>query len=132
MIILLVLSVVHLLEAWLEEVVIELKNPHIPEYSVLNKREHFRSAVLAGSWLFAASAAAYHLQEYWIMPALFVNRRIFFDYPLIIFRDRPRHRYEGDDWWTRNFFKRVFSTNGRLIELSFELVITAGSIYMSL
>lgn len=128
MLILLLLTVIHLVEAWLEDVVIELKNPHIPEYSVLNRREHFRSAVLAGLWLFSAMASAYQVHTLWLMPALIVNRRIFFDYALIIFRDRPRHKYEGNDWWTVNFFKRIFTTHGRLIELAFELAITAGCI----
>lgn len=129
MLIFLLLSVIHLVEAWLEETVIELKNPHISTYSILNKREHFRSAILAGMWLFSAMAAAYHVHALWLMPALLVNRRIFFDYPLIIIRDRPRYKYEGNDWWTVNFFKRVFTTNGRLVELALELVITGGCIY---
>lgn len=133
MIVLLIISIIHLLEAWLEQVVISLKNPYVPEYSVWNRREHFRSAVLAGTWLFSAIAVAlYYQHNYWILPALIVNRRIFFDYLLIIFRDRPRRQYEGNDWWTVNIFRRIFGTNGRMIELGLCIGVTIFSIFKSL
>ncbi len=125
------LTVIHILESWLEDVVIELKNPHIPEYAVVNRREHFRSAVLAAAWLTAALYAALFNEQYWIVAALIVNRRLFFDYPLILFRDRPRNKYEGNDWWTVHVFRPVFGTNGRLKELAAELGITIFCLYKS-
>lgn len=132
MIILLYLSVIHLLEAWLEKVVIDLKNPYISDYALKNRQEHFRSAVLAAAWSFAAISALVHYEQaYWLIPAVVVNRRMFFDYPLIIFRDRPRRLYEGNDWWVKRFIW-VFRERGRLKELFAETILTMISILFHL
>jgi hypothetical protein len=129
---LIILSVIHLLEAWLEEVVINLKNPYTSVYSNLNHQEHFRSGVLAGAWLFSAVYASCFHSDFWILPGLIVNRRIFFDYGLILFRRRPHNKYEGNDWWVMNFFIPIFGRLGRLYELGITLLVMAGSIYLTL
>jgi hypothetical protein len=129
---LVILSVIHLLEAWLEQVVIGLKNPTLSIYNRLNHQEHFRSAVLAGCWLGAAAYVCCYNSEYWILAGLIVNRRIFFDYGLIIFRHRPGNKYEGNDWWVMNIFIPLFGRTGRLKELVLTLLITITSIYLTL
>jgi hypothetical protein len=130
--VLIILSIIHLLEAWLEEVVIDLKNPNLSFYSRLNHQEHFRSAILAAGWLIAAGYASCFNSDYWIVPALIVNRRIFFDYSLILFRDRPGNKYEGNDWWVMNIFIPIFGRLGRIKELVLTLLITITSIYLTL
>lgn len=117
------LSVIHLLEAWLEVPVIGMKDAGLNNYSALNKQEHFRSAVLAASWMAAAfTVVIMFTKEYWILPALFVNRRVFFDYPLILFRQRPRNKYEGNDWWVNKF--RWLFRGSRIAELVTTLAIS--------
>jgi hypothetical protein len=124
MIALILYSVIHLLEAWLEQVVIDMKNGTSLNYDRLNHTEHFRSALLSVAWFTCFLSAIVALQFYWLIPAFVVNRRIFFDYTLIIFRHRPAHKYEGDDWWVKRIVK-VFGKNGRVKELLVELLITA-------
>jgi general stress protein CsbA len=130
--VLIILSVIHLLEAWLEEVVIDLKNPNLPYYTSLNHQEHFRSSVLAVAWLIPAVYVACYNSNFWIIPGLVVNRRIFFDYGLILFRDRPGNKYEGNDWWVMNIFIPIFGRLGRIKELVLTALITAASIYLTL
>jgi hypothetical protein len=130
--VLIILSVVHLLEAWLEEVVIDLKNPNLSIYNKLNHEEHFRSGILAAGWLTIAIYASCFNSDFWIIPGLMVNRRVFFDYGLIIFRDRPGNKYEGNDWWVMNIFIPIFGRLGRIRELFLTLLITAASIYLTL
>lgn len=126
------LSVIHLVEAKLEGYVIALKNPYIPKYTSWNHKEHFWSAVLAATWFsFAASGAAY-FHCYWLIPALLVNRRIFFDYGLILFEEWDRKSYTGNDWWKTKFFMPVFGKNGRQKELVLTVLITAASIYFTI
>jgi hypothetical protein len=133
MMVLIAISIIHLCEAWVERVVIDLKNPYIPAYSRLNHEEHFRSAVLAFIYMLCATGVViYYTHDMWLLPAIAINRRIFFDFGLIIFRDRPVGVYEGDDWWTKNVFIRIFGRKGRVIELLLELSVTAFCIVKTL
>jgi|GEM_PF-5431054 len=128
--ILAILSIIHLLECWNEVRVIALKNPYLPDYDERNRKEHFSSAVLASAWLAVFiyfSFDRYGNDAWWILPALVVNRRIFFDYALIIWMDWSYYKYQGNGWWDR-MFKSVFGTNGRVKELGVELCITVFSI----
>jgi len=121
------LSLIHLLEAWLEVPVIAVKNTKLVNYAAFNKQEHFRSAVLASSWLAAAFAVVIvYTKEYCMLPALFVNRRMFFDYPLILLRNRPKNKYEGNDWWVNKF--RWLFRGSRIAELVTTLLIAAACI----
>lgn len=128
--ILIAIYVYFFLEALLEEYVIKLKNGSHPDYARLNKIEHFRSGLLA-AWVIAVAfyVAIFHTKQFLILPSAFLSRRIFFDWSLIVLRDRPRHKYEGNDWWN-NIFRKIFGQNGRVIEHVVEIIITVASITM--
>jgi len=122
-------SVFHILEAWLEQVVIDLKNPSLTNYHELNRKEHLRSAIYATYVALLIWTVPLSLWHCWpLLPAIVLNRRIFFDYALILFRQRPNPAlYEGDDWWVHRF-KAIFGPKGRNKELAVTLVITIASI----
>ena len=123
-----ILSVMHLLECWHEVAVIALKNPYHKDYDLRDKREHFRSAVLSGYWLaIACFICVHHYDGWWLVPALVVNRRIFFDYALMIWMDWSYKYYHGNAWWDQKL-AGIFGIDGRVRELAVTLVITAGSI----
>lgn len=127
------ICVAFFLEAWVEKLVIEMKNVYVDQYATINHREHFWSAVLAG-WLMIGAA----IPAIWIEGAplmllgIAVSRRIFFDIPLALFRKRPAAVYEGNDWWVRNVFRPVFGSRGRLKELAVEIAIVAFAIIKTL
>lgn len=118
-----------LLEAWNEVAVIDLKNPDLPRYQVLNHQEHFRSGVWAAYLMGMAVMAAILCYDYWIVAAIFVSRRAFFDYALALWRSRPTSIYEGNDWW-ENVFVNVFGKRGRKKELLVECLIIATAIIL--
>jgi hypothetical protein len=127
MIILILYSLVHICEAWLEEAVIALKNYTDYNYQQLNRKEHSRSAWFALLLFVCFALFLVYRDGYWLLPAMIVNRRVFFDYGLILFRNRPRNLYEGNDWWVKRFVW-VFGKKGRRIELLLELLVTVASI----
>lgn len=122
-------TLIMIVEAWLEAIVIALKNDTISNYAELNKKEHFRSAVYAALVTAVIWIPTFLTYNCWqLLPAVLVNRRIFFDYLLILFRKRPNPSlYEGNDWWVQRF-KAIFGPKGRDRELVVELAITLGSI----
>lgn len=126
------ISLLFLVEAWLEEVVIELKHGAVQNYARLNRQEHFRSSVFAAILILSASVTVFFWeQDPWALPAIVVSRRIWFDYALILFRDRPRNRYEGNDWWGMRLAE-LFGKKGRIRELAFTAAVTAFSFYKSI
>lgn len=124
-------SLTNLCEAWLEEIVIDLKNTQLPFYNPLNRKEHSRSLILAVLIMAPYMAVALYLKQYWLIPAILFNRRIFFDFPLALFRGRPAALYEGNDT-TGRILAGIFGKRGRIRELALTLVITLGSLFMSL
>lgn len=131
MAILFFLCMIYVLEAWLEVPVIELKNINHPDYTRLNKQEHFRSAVWAGVVMISAAALLCFYNDYWLIPAAFLARRIWFDYLLILLRRRPKKLYEGNDWWN-NKLSALFGKNGRQRELILEVLVFKTCILMHL
>ncbi len=87
-------------EAWLEQAVIILKNPKIPDYSKLNEKEHLRSAVYAiGVGVSLALFPALYgdfTQTVILIPLVFFIRRIGFDFALKLFRGRRISDIEGN------------------------------------
>lgn len=128
--ILVLYSLTNLCEAWLEETVIDLKNAQLPNYHPLNRREHNRSLILAILIMIPYIQIAVYFGLYWLIGAILVNRRIFFDFPLSLFRGRPPARYEGTDT-TARILVGIFGRNGRIRELIVTLAITIFSAYKS-
>lgn len=131
MIAILFISLLFVCEAWLEVIVISLKNYSDPNYQKKNKQEHDRSAVFASIIIAYVGYDCWESENEWLIPAVIVSRRIFFDYGLIIFRDRPRNKYEGDDR-TARVLSAIFGNNGRKKELAITLVIYFAAIIKSL
>lgn len=105
-------------EAWLEVIVIALKNPSLDNYAILNKKEHERSA-----WYWAAMVFLFIVvsdtwqQAIFLAPALLFNRRLFFEYSLKLFRPGKRIRdIEGDQYWDIHS-RRIFGPHGGWWEL---------------
>lgn len=108
----LIAAIVLLVESYLEHYVIKLKSPSVEDYTENNKLEH--------RWSFIYSAFVVlgylWLTGYWILiGSLFLSRRIFFDYPLKLFRKKDIRNIEGDQFWD-NLSRRVFGKQGGLIE----------------
>lgn len=125
--ILLPLSAYFLEEAWLEEDVIALKNPGHPDYDKINRREHFKSAVLA-----VLASVPYYLVagfygHWWLFMAIGVNRRLFFDVPLKLFRGKDWYRYEGDGP-IDSTLRSILGEEGAWIELIINIAVTITSI----
>lgn len=118
-------------EAWLEEVVILLKDPYHEKYVELNKQEHFRSLALAILIATPFAAIAIFMQWYWLLPAIAVNRRLVFDFALKKFRGRKLWLYEGNAP-VDNFFKNLFGVNGAKKEFIMECIITVLSVTMAI
>lgn len=116
-------SITFFLEAYLEVIVIALKNGSLKDYDSLNKKEHSRSAMFATAILspFIGVAVLFHF--YWLIPAILVNRRLVFDPMLKIMRKRRLQAYEGTGPVDRAF-SRLFGTNGALWEIACEFAFT--------
>lgn len=113
--------VINVIEAKLESYVIALKNPALPNYAELNRREHQWSAVYYGAIVLAVSVVAYKLVglSWTVIPVMFsllINRRIFFDYALKLFRKKPIKAIEGDQPLDVTV-RKVLGANGGYMEL---------------
>lgn len=121
-------AITFILEAGLEKTVIDLKNTKLPNYPLLNKREHKRSALWATFYM--ATIAVAILNWLFFFSAL-VSRRLFFDYPLKLFRGRPFKNIEGDQFIDNNI-RRVLGPKGGYIELILVLILKAIILYFLL
>lgn len=130
-IIIALLSVINFAEAWLEEVVILLKDPNLPNYKELNKREHWRSGVYAVILTIPFILAAIYFHLFWLIPAIITNRRLVFDNGLKYFRKRKLFRYEGDGP-IDSFFRNLFGEYGAWKEICIWIIITTASIYSTI
>lgn len=81
-----------LLEAWLEVIIIKLKNPSLINYQKLNKQEHNRSFILAA---FLIIGVCFISNLLFLIPSAILSRRLFFDYPLKLMRGRKIKNIEG-------------------------------------
>jgi hypothetical protein len=116
-----VVFILCLIEAWLEETVIALKNPSHPQYIKLNKKEHQLSALY---WL--VMVCIYVLLSvdrisawYWLVVVLVISRRTYFEYALKLFRKGKRVKdIEGDQFWD-TLSRRIFGKKGGYWELLF-------------
>lgn len=123
MIYLILLCLIFIVEAYLEKIVIDLKNGGLSNYIKLNKQEHFRSAIYSALVILSFCLFFYNLKFYFLIVNAVLARRIFFDYVLILVRNRPQKAlYEGDDMF-KKIFSTIFGKKGRNIELIVSLAI---------
>lgn len=116
--------IICILEAWLEQVIIWLKNTKLANYMRYDKVEHRRSAMFMLSIATAFSLMP-HLYEgrnifnsvYLFISLLFI-RRLFFDYSLKIFRGKRLFTIEGNGLVDRTL-KGIFGVKGGWIEVMF-------------
>lgn len=105
-------------EAWLEDIVIQLKNAGLANYPALNTKEHRRSAVyyfalIACLTVITWEQVGHHI---WLVIAFMFIRRIVFTYGLKVLRAHRIFAIEGDQY-TDRIMRKVFGKNGGYIEL---------------
>jgi hypothetical protein len=105
-------------EAWLEAVVIKLKNPLIQNYNTLNKQEHQRSAVYYFVLVACITVLTWEQIDHhiWLVIAAMFWRRVVFTYGLKILRQRPIRAIEGNQY-TDKIMRSLFGKNGGYWEL---------------
>jgi hypothetical protein len=128
---LLIYPLINWVEAWLEDVVILLKDPKAKLYKRYNQQEHQRSFIYAALVCVPFLATAISCGWYGLLPAILVNRRLVFDFGLKLFRNKPLFTYEGDGP-VDAFFKRLFGAQGAWKELAILLLITILSVLFTL
>src|SRR5690349_19051262 len=119
-------AVICIIEAWLEEVVIKLKNPSLPNYAELNKQEHFRSAVWFTFLILGCCYIAGFLATLWVIPVCFIIRRLFFSYSLKLFRKNKKLKIIEGNQFTDNLARKIFGQNGGYFEIATCLLIIIG------
>ena len=113
--------VLNIIEAKLETYVIAMKNPALPNYAALNRLEHRWSGIYyAGICVLVLGVSTLALGITWkVLPAalsLLINRRIFFEFSLKLFRKRPIKTIEGDQPLD-TAIRKVLGANGGYLEL---------------
>lgn len=126
--------VINLIEAKLETYVIAMKNPNLPNYAALNRLEHRWSGIYyAGICALALGVSALALGITWkVLPAalsLLVNRRIFFEYSLKLFRKRKIYKIEGDQPLD-TAIRKILGANGGYVELVLLLAALIGTYFI--
>lgn len=121
-------AITFILEAGLEKTVIDLKNTKLPNYPLLNKREHKRSALWA---IFYMATIAVAILNWLFFFSALVSRRLFFDYPLKLFRGRPFKNIEGDQF-IDNTIRRILGPEGGYIELVIIFIVKTIILYFLL
>lgn len=129
-------AVLNVIEAKLESLVIALKNGNIPNYSTLNRAEHKWSAIYYLGIVALVSGVSIIGQglTWKIIPTVLimvVTRRIFFEYALKIFRDRPIGKIEGD-MPLDSFVRKVLGPNGGWRELFLLVALLIGLIFLTI
>jgi hypothetical protein len=115
--------VIFFLEAYLEVVVIALKDGKLKDYETLNRKEHNRSFFLAASILAPFISVAIYCGFYALIPAILVSRRLIFDPVLKVFRKRRLVKYEGGGP-VDAFCARLFGAEGAAWEIACEATLT--------
>lgn len=134
--VLMIYSIVNLIEARLENTVIALKNPSLTNYTQLNRDEHRWSGFYYGAVCMVGALVGYLLYGFtWkLLPVVFlllVNRRIFFEFTLKLFRGRKLRDIEGDQPLDI-FVRGVLGKQGGLKELFLLVTLSIALIYITL
>lgn len=123
------LSLINGAEAWLEAVVIQLKNGSLPDYKDLNRKEHARSFIYSSLVALPFFLVFISWGFYWLLPAVAVNRRLIFDPLLKALRKRRLSLYEGDGP-IDGALSRIFGRRGAWIEILLELAGSLACLYL--
>lgn len=109
--------VLYIVEALLEKVVISMKNPQAIDYNRLNKEEHQLSGVYWMALVLALVVITADQMRLWyyLVPALIIERRIFFEYTLKIVRNKRTRDIEGDQFWDK-IMRGILGARGGHIE----------------
>lgn len=107
-------------EAWLEDIVIKLKNPALENYPILNKKEHARSAVYYFALVLCLTVLTWEAVDHhiWLVISLLTLRRIFFTFGLKLIRPNKRLRDIEGDSYTDNIVRKIFGKRGGYLELA--------------
>jgi hypothetical protein len=122
-------------EARLETVYIEMKNPNMMGYDKLNKEEHFWSAVYYLTHIAATTYIVLQLTGLsWhvvvVVVSLLAVRRIFFDNSLKLFRRRPIRIIEGN-MWLDVLARKILGRNGGYVDAFLMAGITIVSYFLT-
>lgn len=134
--VLMIYSIVNVIEARLEKTVIALKNPSLTNYTQLNRDEHRWSGYYYGAVCLLGGLVSYLVYGFtWkMLPVVFlllINRRMFFDFSLKVFRDRKLRDIEGDQPLDV-FVRGVLGKQGGLRELFLLVTLSITLIYITL
>ena len=129
-------SIINVIEAKLESIVIALKNPALPNYADLNRREHRWSAIYyLGVVALVTGVSILAVGFTWaavpVVFSLLVNRRVFFEYALKLFRKKPIKAIEGDQPLDVAV-RKVLGANGGYKELFLLVALTVGLYFLIL
>lgn len=118
-------TLMFILEAFLEVVVIALKADadKLPNWNRLNQKEHIRSGMLATMMISPYIGVAIYNGLWWMLIPIIINRRLVFDPCLKIMRKRKLSLYEGRGP-VDQFCARIFGINGAKYEIAAELIIS--------
>lgn len=120
------IAILCIAEAWLEQVVIKMKNPASGDYLRLNRQEHRRSAIYYGTLVLTYIVVCMPMPKWYILVFLLMaERRVFFECALKLFRDRRISLIEGDQPWD-TFSRGIFGKKGGWLELLVLLIVIIG------
>lgn len=123
------MAILCIVEAYLEDVVIQLKNPGLINYNQLNKREHQLSGLYwMALCLFLVIIFIPLKKWYFFVPLLLIIRRIFFEFTLKLLRYKRFQDIEGDQFWD-TVSRTIFGAKGGWIELM-ALLVTGTLLYL--
>lgn len=119
-----------LAEAWLEDIVIKLKNPALVNYPMLNRKEHQRSAVYYFALVAFLTIITWEQVDHhiWLVISMLCLRRVFFTYGLKLIRPNKRIKDIEGDQYTDRIVRNIFGKKGGYWEL---LVLIAGVVLIN-
>lgn len=108
-----------LAEAWLEDIVIKLKNPALVNYPMLNRKEHQRSAVYYFALVAFLTIITWEQVDHhiWLVISMMCLRRVFFTYGLKLIRPNKRIKDIEGDQYTDRIVRNIFGKKGGYWEL---------------
>ena len=109
----LLFTLLNLVEAKLESIVIALKDPKLSNYTELNRQEHTWSAIYYSVIVGIVVTLSYITDRWSLVPLLLANRRLFFQEGLNYFRGIGFFKLSNNG--LDGYMKRLFGKNAGLI-----------------